>query len=53
MIRLIVRKKTGLSPVLLYRQIFNYEFDLAFFKPKKYQCHIRESHRNITEKKEK
>ena len=34
-----------------YRQIFNSEFNLEFFKQKKDQCHIGESNRKLTEKK--
>jgi len=36
-----------------YRQIFNSEYNLEFFKQKKVQCHICEYHKMLLEKKEK
>lgn len=38
---------------VMYKQILNYEFNLEFFKPKKDQCHILETHKNFTEKEKK
>ena len=51
MMRFIVRKQTDLLPVFLYRQIFKYEFKTRILQTEKDQCHIRESYKNITEKK--